>query len=312
MTGNGNYRNSNELHMPAIKLAQTTKSHDARLGHFLAISLAFLAFILAPVSAGANDLKRQTVTAWDAYISSVCLRAEARAKEPPFLRISELPEKRLRVRAGETLVWREGDRHPVKVPHGLIHDWAGAVFIPRANIGDVLTVVRDYDHYAEIYTPAIVKSNRLGSGENEDRFSMLLMQKVLFVSAALEGEYETRYYQVDARHWYSISKSIRLQSIENYGQAAMRELPPDEGPGYLWRLFSFTRFEESDGGVYVEMEALGLSRDVPTMVRWLVDPIVEHLPRNSIHATLEETRNAVFAGTNREDTTFGSAASDVR
>jgi hypothetical protein len=90
----------------------------------------------------------------------------------------------------------------------------------------------------------------------------------------------------------------------------MRELPPDQGPGYVWRLFTFTKFEESDGGVFIELEAIGLSRDVPMLVRWLVDPIVEHLPRNSLQATLDETRNAVLVRNNREDTSFVSAASN--
>jgi hypothetical protein len=96
------------------------------------------------------------------------------------------------------------------------------------------------------------------------------------------------------KRWYSISQSTRLQAIERFGHPDMRMLPPDEGPGYVWRLYSFSRLEESDGGVYIELEAVGLSRDVPIVFRWLVQPILEHLPRNSIHKTLEETRNAVL------------------
>jgi hypothetical protein len=63
--------------------------------------------------------------------------------------------------------------------------------------------------------------------------------------------------------------------------------------------------------VFIEVEAIGLSRDVPMLVRWLVDPIVEHLPKNSLQATLDETRNAVLVRNNREDTSFVSAASNA-
>jgi len=229
------------------------------------------------------------------------VRAEIRAKESPFLRISELPETRRRVQAGEISVWREGESHPAKVPHGLIHDWMGAVFIPKATIAEILAVTRDYDRYPEIYRPAVIEAEELGSAGNDDRFSIGLMQKVLFVTAAMKGEYETRYVQVDAKRWYAISQSRRLRAIEKFGQPDMHVLPPDRGPGYVWRLYTFTKFEESDGGVYIELEALGLSRDVPSLLRWLVDPIVEHLPRNSLHATLEETRDAVLARISRED-----------
>jgi hypothetical protein len=278
--------------------------------YVLSIVLVLFALVSAPAQSTANDLKEQTLAAWDGYVSSACSRAEARAKESLFLRIDEVPERRLQVRAGETTVWRESEGHPAKAPHGLIHDWMGAVFIPKVTIADVLQVVRDYDRYAQVYTPAVIEANRLGSEENADRFSMLLMQKVLFVTAATKGEYETRFVQVDAKRWYSISKSTRLQSVEHFGQPDMRELPPDQGPGYVWRLFTFTKFEESDGGVFIELEAIGLSRDVPMLVRWLVDPIVEHLPKSSLLATLDETRNAVLVRNNREDTSFVSAASN--
>lgn len=286
-----------------VKLARKQRAKDdgANPGHFVAIVLALLALFSAPVQSVASELKEQTQAAWESYIHSACSRAEARARESSFLRINDLPERRLHVHAGETLVWREGDVHAAAVPHGLIHDWMGAVFIPKATIADVLAVSRDYDRFAEIYKPAVIKAKELGTVGNDDRFSMLLMQKVLFVTAAMEGEYETRYVQVSAKRWYSISQSTRLQAIEKFGSPDMRVLPPDRGPGYVWRLYSFTKFDESDGGVYIEMEALGLSRDVPSLLRWLVDPIVEHLPRNSVHATLEETRDAVLARISRED-----------
>ncbi len=270
-------------------------------GHFLLSILALLAFFWAPMQSTASELKKQTAAVWDEYVNSTCLRAEARAKEPPFLRIDDLPERHLRLQAGETLIWRGAPAQATPVPHGLIHDWVGAVFIPKATMADVLAVTRDYNHYAEIYRPVVIGARQLDSDGDNDRFSMLLVQKVAFVTAALSGEYETQYVQVDAKRWYSISKSIRLQAVEDYGQPAMQVLPPDRGPGYVWRLYSFTRFEESDGGVYIELEAVALSRDVPRLLRWLADPIVDHLPRNALRETLEETRKAVLARLSRED-----------
>ena len=280
---------------------QRGKGASVNHGYFVLIMLALLALVSAPAESAASELKDQTRVAWDSYVRSACLRSEARARESSFLRISDLPDRRLHVHAGETLVWREGDGRPATAPHGLIHDWIGAVFIPKATIADVLAVTRDYDRYSEIFKPAVVEAKELDAAGNDDRFSMLLMQKVLFVTAAMKGEYETRYIQVSAKRWYSISQSTRLQAIEKFGSPDMRALPPDQGPGYIWRLYSFTKFEESDGGVYIEMEALGLSRDVPIILRWLVNPILEHLPRNSMQATLGQTRDAVLARISHED-----------
>lgn len=280
---------------------QKRKLEVAKHGYFTAIVLTLLALVAAPPKSAASELKEQTQAAWNDYIHTVCLRAEGRTKDSPFLRISEVPERRRDVQAGAIVVWPEGAGHQIAVPHGLIHHWMGAVFVPKATIADVLSVTRDYRRYPEIYKPAVIEAKELESAENNDRFSMLLTQKVLFVSAAMKGEYETQYVQVNAKRWYSISRSIRLQAIEKLGQPDMQVLPPDRGPGYVWRLYSFTKFEESDEGVYIEIEAIGLSRDVPMMLRWLVDPIVEHLPRNSLHATLEETRDAVLARISHDD-----------
>jgi hypothetical protein len=265
------------------------------------IAVALFALFSASVQSSASELKEQTLSEWNDYVHSACLRTEERAEASPFLRVSEVPERRDRARAGEIIVWREGDRERARVAHGLIHDWTGVVFIPKATIADVFGVARDYDHYAEIYKPAVTEARGRGSEGDDDSFSMLLVQKVLFVTAALQGEYETQYSEVDAKHWYSISQSTRLQAVEGFGQADMHVLPPDHGPGFIWRLYSFTRFEESDGGVYVEVEAIALSRDVPAMLRWLVDPVVDHLPKDSLRESLEETRNAVFGRASHRD-----------
>jgi hypothetical protein len=265
------------------------------------IVLALSALFSVPAQSSANELREQTLAEWNDYVHSACLRTEERGVDSPFLRVSELPERRERARAGEIIVWREGDGHRTKVPHGLIHDWTGVVFIPKATIADVFAVARDYDHYSEIYKPAVMEARGRGSQGDDDNYSMLLVQKVLFVTAAVQGEYETQYTRIDAKHWYSISQSTRLQAVEGFGEADVRVLPPDRGPGYVWRLFSFTRFEESDGGVYVEVEAMALSRDVPAMLRWLADPVVDHMPRDSVRETLEKTRGAVLERMSRQD-----------
>ena len=300
MASNNSENYGTEFERRLTRKAEALVSH-ARGSYLGAIVLALFALFTAPARSNASELKEQTLAEWNDYVHSACLRPEERGQDSPFLRVSEVPERRDRARAGEIIVWREGDRERARVSHGVIHDWAGVVFIPKVTIADVFAVARDYDHYGEIYKPAVSEARGRGSEGDDDSYSMLLVQKVLFVTAALQGEYETQYSQVDAKHWYSISQSTRLQAVEGFGQADMRVLPPDRGPGFIWRLYSFTRFEESDGGVYVEVEAMALSRDVPTMLRWLVDPVVDHLPKDSLRETLEKTRNAVLENATHRD-----------
>jgi hypothetical protein len=67
----------------------------------------------------------------------------------------------------------------------------------------------------------------------------------------------------------------------------------DEGTGLIWRLFSVTRFEERDGGVYVEIEAIVLSRDIPESLGWLIKPMIRRVAKASLTSTLQQTREAV-------------------
>jgi hypothetical protein len=53
------------------------------------------------------------------------------------------------------------------------------------------------------------------------------------------------------------------------------------------------RFEERDGGTWVECEAISLTRDIPTGLGWIVQPIIRDLPKESLLNTLRSTRAAL-------------------
>jgi hypothetical protein len=129
----------------------------------------------------------------------------------------------------------------------------------------------------------------------EDHFSMIMMNKTVVGKTALDGDYKTTYVAVDEHRWYSISESTRIQEIAEYGTPAQHILPEDHGTGLIWRLHTVTRFEEKDGGVYIELEAVVLSRDIPSAFRWMVEPIVRRVSRSSLTTSLHETESAVFA-----------------
>jgi hypothetical protein len=249
---------------------------------------------LFAVALHAAELKPATKEAWDKYIRMANARMEARAHgKEKFLWADEVADRSERLREGEILVSPVGETGAHSVPHGLIHDWMGAVFIPNVSVSDVLMVVRDYDHYKEFYKPTVADSKLLNRADTKQDFMMLWQQKVAFVTAALETQYESRYFQLDQTRWYNIASTTRVQQIEDYGLPSAHKLPPDQGSGYIWRLCSLARYEERDGGVYVEVETIGLSRDIPFAFRWIVNPIVDRLPRSTILTTLQETRDAV-------------------
>jgi hypothetical protein len=178
------------------------------------------------------------------------------------------------------------------VASGLIHDWIAAAFIPDAKLDDVLSVVRDYDRYKTFYGPNVIDSKSLSTDGPADKFSVLLVNKAA-AETALEGEFAACYLQLTETRWYSVAYTTRVQEIHHYGHPGEQKLPPGKGSGYIWQVYNVTRFEQRDGGVYIEQKALALSRDIPAAVRWVVDPIVRRLSKEALLKSLRQTQDAV-------------------
>jgi hypothetical protein len=253
-----------------------------------------LVALLFPASVIAASLGPATAKTWEDYVESANRRMEQRLTAGrPFLWVDEVPDRLARVRAGEVLVSPTSAENPKRVPSGLIHDWIGAVFIPNATLADVTQVVSDYARYKDFYKPAVTQSRPIVSGEGTDRFSMLLINKALMLKTAFDTDYESWYVRVDAQRGYSVSRTTRVQEVEEYGAPPQHLLPVGQGSGVIWRLFSIVRYVERDGGVYFELNAIGLSRDIPASLRWFVEPIARRVSKGALLTTLQQTESAV-------------------
>ena len=236
------------------------------------------------------QLQPATVRAFDDYIRT----AEARL-EPPggFLWVDQDPARVKQVRAGQLISQPWGAKAETAVEDGLIHDWIGAAFIPGATLDKTLALVQDYDHHKDVYKPEVLDSKLVKrEGQHFQIFLRLLKKKVLTV--VLDTYHDVTYTRIDARRCRTKSYTTKICEVENPGKRDERDLPPDEGHGFLWRLYSYWRFEERDGGVYIECEAISLTRGVPTGLGWIVEPIIRTLPRDSLANTLRSTRDGVL------------------
>lgn len=252
------------------------------------IGCLFAGLVLAQGPAATAELQPATVQAFDSYIRA----AEAGMKSSGgFLWVDRDPARAGQLRAGQVLSQPWGERAETSIPDGLVHDWVGAAFIPGATLDKTLALVQDYNRHETIY-PEVIDSKLLSRDDGNYRvYLRLLKKKVLTV--VLNTEHEVRYTRVDARHAASRSYSTRIAEVENAGKADERELPPGRDHGFLWRLYSYWRFVEQDGGVYLECRAISLTRAVPRGLGWLIEPIIRNLPRESLAGTLRATRDAM-------------------
>jgi hypothetical protein len=265
---------------------------------------AILFLLLSVVQSQAAEPKLDTLRVWDDYVGSVnTSMAERNAESRPFLWVDESSEARRRVQNGELVIT---NHDPRKVPQGLIHHWVGVMFLPNVSLDQVMRVLNSYDRYSDIYKPLIRKSSVIEQAGDTVKLNVLAVQKAFSVTAAVETDEEIQVARPTPNRVCITANSVRLEEIANYGQASEHSFPEARRPGYVWRALIVQRLEQRDGGVYVELETISLSRGIPVEVRWLIKPLTDELPRKMMSDILNETRTAV------QQSVPGQEASDRR
>jgi hypothetical protein len=247
-----------------------------------------LAVVLAFPVCGA-ELKPATVGEFDRYIRETEQRL---ADASVFLWADASADRERRVKSGEVVVEPFRGKPVTEVSDGLVHDWVGSVFIPGVTLERTLAMVRDYDHHKDVYKPEVIDSRVILQTGNEYHIYLRLLKKKV-ITVVLDSEHDVKYTPLDKTRWRSVSRTTKIAEVEKAGKPGERELPPGTGEGFLWKLNSYWRFEERDGGTWLECEAISLTRDIPTGLGWIVQPIIRDLPRESLANTLRSTRAAL-------------------
>lgn len=263
--------------------------------------MAVLLVIVLAVRAPAAELKPATIAAFERYVRATEARIAPEVQgEQRFLYIDGLADGVRRARVAELAkgglvierLSTQEDGKPIEVPDALVHHWLGIAFIPGGTTAAAVALLQDYNRHAAIYRPAIERSRILEhSGDTYRVFLRFFMKKV--ISVTVNSEHLARFTRVSAARAHSQIVSTRVQEVQDAGTASERELPVGNDGGYLWRINSYWRFQERDGGVYIQCESVSLSRDVPFGLGWIVGPFVTSIPRESLTFTLQTTRDAL-------------------
>ena len=248
------------------------------------------------------ELQQKTTIAFDKYVAAT----ESRMNDEllpggPFLYVDSLSADARqsslnKLKKGEVLVeMRETKSSGLysSVPDGIVHHWIGIIFIPDITLGQVLSVLKDYDRRAELYKPDVIASHLISHGGNDYKFFLRLYQK-RFTTVVFNTEYIAHWGQEDEHRIYSNSISTKIAEVKDPNHPDGEEWPIGQGHGYLWRLNTYWRFEAKDNGVYMQCEALSLTRDIPFGLGWLLRPLVTKIPKESLSRALDQTRTVVL------------------
>lgn len=238
-------------------------------------------------------LKPKTVAEFNAYTRKV----ETEQLTPQwhstrFLRIDNDPELRARVLQGEISIRETVADNPIDVSDGLIHDWIGDVFFPAVSMRQVLDLLQDFNRHSEIY-PEITRS-RLSRRKGEFVSGYWRLEKKdQLIPVVLDVLDDAQYEEIAPGKWVSHAYAKDIREVENAGKPNEKSDRPGHGNGFLWQLNAYWTLESINGGVLAECRTLSLSRGIPVGLGWMVKPFIKNFPRESLSATLNETRKAL-------------------
>jgi len=220
--------------------------------------------LLSPVDATAGP-SQATLSAWDAYVA----QAEARFDRTP----------RPPTRTGASAFSAEGAS--TDVPGGTISDWRGTAFLQGVSLDQLLYGLQHPG------TPPpqedVVSSRVLGRSAGSLRVAIRLVRRSI-VTVSYDTEHEMTFHRRTPSVATARSVATRIEEVGGADH------------GFLWRLNSYWRYEQRDGGVLVELESLTLSRDMPSLLRPIASPLVRRIARESMVRTLDALRRQYVSG----------------
>jgi len=268
---------------------------------FVAMVMMAPGLAASKAAAPAPDLKPDTIAVFNEYVKLTEARNEKELlRGTNLVWIDGLPEgerasaygalKRGEVKMQKLETLENGEK--IRCPRGMIHHWVGVAFVPGAKLQDVLGVLQDYDHQAQVYAPDVERS-KIESHDGDHFVVFLRFRRHKVITVVLNTRHDVRYFRDSETRDHSRSSAVRIAEVENAGKNDEREKPPGDDGGFLWRMETWWRMEERDGGVYVQSEVVSLTRDIPTGLGWLIGPFVTSIPKETLTFTLQATRRAV-------------------
>jgi hypothetical protein len=271
------------------KVQEMARKRFARLVVARLLAGGALLGILTSVALIAEEPTPDALAGFQTYVDRVEPRlAKQHGSEDSFL----APVDRARLRRGEVVIEQLTPATGVELPGALVHDWRGTAFLPGATLADYERLLRDFEAYPRHWAPEVVRANVMQQQGDHYQMTMRVVQHHI-LTVVTDGTYDVTFGRLDSQHGYSVSRSKKIAEIDAAGTARERALTPGEEHGFLWRMNTYWGYEERDGGLYLQIESVSLTRSIPTGLGWLIGPFLESVPRESLEFTLRATRDAL-------------------
>jgi hypothetical protein len=256
-----------------------------------------LLFLFATTSVYAADLHPDTLNAWRASVEKTEQRiAEELSSSSGFLALdfqdtAHAVRERKAVLAGEiptkpVSADPKGER--IRVPDGMIHHWRGSALIPGVTLNFVLSRIQNPT--AEDTKQEDVLDSRVLERTPEQLRLYLKLQRSKIVTVVYNTEHLVQYKLNGTDRASSRSIATKIAEIERLSGNVEKEKPEGHDRGFLWKMNSYWRYQQVEGGVIVELESMTLSRSIPRLLETIARPIINSIARESMERTLQSMR----------------------
>ncbi|MGA7109168.1 MAG: hypothetical protein WBV28_12390 [Terracidiphilus sp.] len=275
-------------------LGTRCKAFPRRVDSLPLLALPILLLFLAPPACHAVEPSPAAVAGFNAYVALVENRlAEQHRAHATFLATQAIPpQNRARLRNGDFIVERLTPSTAPNMPGAMLHHWRATAFAPGAKAADFERLMKDFNAYPQHFAPQVLEA-RILAGQQDHIQAFIRVRQHHVLTVVLDTTYDVTFARLDPQHGYSISRSMRVSEIASPGTASEHALAPSDAHGYLWRLNTYWSYEEQDGGLYLQIESVSITRSIPTGLGWAIGPFVESVPRESMEFTLRSTCSAL-------------------
>jgi hypothetical protein len=263
---------------------------DRRLSKSRSLAcIAALVMFAAWVPGIAEEPTPEALSGFESYIRQVEARLDQQHRQPAgFL----AAEDSTRLRKGELIIERMNPSSAADLPGALLHHWRGTAFAAGAKAADFERLMKDFPAYPRRFSPQVVRANVIA--QQGDQYKVLLrVRQHHVITVVMDTAYDITFGRLDREHGYSMARSTRISEIKSPGTSDERALKPEEEHGFLWRMNTYWSYEEKDGGLYMQIESVTLTRSIPTGLGWVIGPFVSSIPRESLEFTLRSACDAL-------------------
>jgi len=248
------------LHMPTL-IANTVAVLATSLVNFLVLdrwvfrrfpaAACCVALLLAPMDVSAAGAGRETVTAWNRHIAVIESTIGDHATDSPAT---------------------EPEGRSISIAGGTIHEWRGSVLVRGITVPRLVGALE----VPGLPPPSDdVLDARVLRRDGDSLHVYLRLTR----SAVMTVTYDTEHDVTFTHHYPAFATSRSVSTT-------IREIG-DSDHGFLWALNSYWRYRQQGDDVLVDVLSVSLSRSVPSLVRPIAAPVIDHVGRESMQRTLD-------------------------